>query len=72
MVFDNQVCSLVYMQDLTQFDQENKKAETNTLLTLANACTTEELKAQQSAILSLTELLLDSCQDGQLETIRAI
>ena len=51
VVFDNQVCSLVYMQDLTQFDKDNRQAERNTLLTLANACTTEELKTSQSAVL---------------------
>lgn len=55
VVFDNQMCSLVYMQNLTHFDKENRLADTHALLALASACTTEELKAPQSELLDLTE-----------------
>ena len=38
VMYEGQVCSLVYMQDLTQFERENKVVKNNEILSMANAC----------------------------------
>ena len=51
MLFDEQVCNLVYMQDLTEVykEQEREKARENILK--ANFYTSQKLQAPQQTIL---------------------
>ena len=53
------MCSLLYMQDLTQFHEEKDKDKVHENLSFANACISEEIQAPQETIIMLTQQLID-------------
>ena len=45
VLFNDQVCNLVYMQDLTQVYLNKEREKTHENLQIANACISEEIQA---------------------------
>ena len=45
VLYNNELCSLVYMQDLTQFTKENEHQKVQEVIQTASTCINEELQA---------------------------
>ena len=61
ILYNEQVCNLIYMQDVTEIykDHERKKAQENIIL--ANFYTSRKLQAPQQTILALLKHLTENC-----------
>ena len=64
VIFEDEVCSLIYMQDLTQFHKEKDKDKVRDNLSFANACVSEEIQAPQETIIMLTQQLIEECTES--------
>ena len=64
VLFDNQVCSLVYMTDLTQIIEESKRSWDQEKLLQASEIS-EQLQMPQEIIILLLDQLSKTCTDDQ-------
>ena len=71
-MFNDQVCNLVYIQDLTLFYRDVENEKKNEKLLIANACISEELAVPQKAVIMLSKQLIETCHESQSETLQAI
>ena len=72
ILFDDQVCSLVYMQDMTKFSSELTREKAQLYLSIANQCITEELQTPLQAANVLTDELLRNCSEDQQQMLQAV
>ena len=71
VLFDNQVCSLVYMTDLTQIIAESKKSLDQEKLLQASEIS-EQLQMPQEAIILLLDQLSKTCTDDQKRILEGV
>lgn len=72
ILYDDQVCSLVYMWDLTKFYRNQQHDKTQQKLMLASSWMLENMKGPQQSLSILTEQMLAGCRDDQREALQAI
>ena len=58
ILYDDKVCNLVYMQDVTQVYREHEREKAHENILMASACTSQELQAPQQTIIMLTKQLI--------------
>ena len=71
VLFDNQVCSLVYMTDLTQIIAESKRSLDQEKLLQASEIS-EQLQTPQEAIILLLDQLAATCTDEQKRILEGV
>ena len=71
VLFDNQVCSLVYMTDLTQIIAESKRSLDQEKLLQASEIS-EQLQTPQEAIILLLDQLSATCTDEQKQILEGV
>ena len=54
ILYNNELCSLVYIQDLTQFVKDNERQKVEDSLQVATTCVSEGLQVPQQTIIMLT------------------
>ena len=64
VLFDNQVCNLVYMQDLTEIAKKNNKEKGQESLQMVNKSIADNIQVPQQTIIMLTQQLLESCNEA--------
>lgn len=72
VLFAEEVCNLVYMQDITSLFRNRERQRTQENLLIANSFTQNELKNPQKMILFLTDRLIESCDEKHREALEAI
>lgn len=72
VLYNDQVCDLIYMQDITKVYREQEVAKTRENILMATYFTSQELQAPQQTILFLTKQLIENCEERHRETLEAI
>lgn len=72
ILFDDGICSLVWMQDLTKFGQESEDHLQKEEYLTASKSISERIKLPQETIITLTRQLLDTCSKEQAEVLKVI
>ena len=73
ILFDDQVCYLVYMQDLTKFVEDGKKEKQTEDLLKASHFISSNIQVPQQTIIMLAQNMIDGLKDSQQrETLQAI
>ena len=72
VIYNEQVCNLIYIQDLTLFYRDVENEKKNEKLLIANACISEELAVPQKTVIMLSKQLIETCHECQRETLQAI
>ena len=72
VLYDDQICNLVYMQDITNVYQEEERKKMQENILMANAYTSKQLQGPQETILILTKQLIENCLESNREQLQAI
>lgn len=72
VLYNDRICSLVYMQDLTSVQKNQEQGELIEHMMLSNEIVTSQLRGPQQSIVSLTQQLIDTCPEVFKETLQGI
>ena len=73
VLFDNQVCSLVYMTDLTQIIEESKQSADQELQMMpARGWTSEQIHSSLETVNILVDQLFTTCTDEQRKILEGV
>ena len=72
VLYDEQVCNLVYMQDISTVYKEEERSKTLDNILMANAYTSKELQGPQQTILTMSNYLIQNCEEKHREMLETI